>query len=405
MNSVIGFVVALVPLIVLHEMGHMFTAKRLGVWVREFGLGLPPRIIKLFQWQETEFTLNWLPLGGFARMEGEEDFTSTVEPPAQEEFTLLVEIQEPMLMDEETVEPPTTEKVPPTAAELQAAQEHSLYAKSPFKRILIYLGGPLMNLLTAWVLAILLFATGTPIIDEMLVRITQVAPHSPAAEVNLQADDVILAINGERGLDIEAVIAHIQAQRGQELSLTVGRGDAELTVSLTPRTAPPANEGSMGVMLQGEPTAYHIEPLPLGQALLRGSRTFFFITWKTLWMPVELVQGLIPAATARPVGIINISRIAYQSIEQSFTQGTLIPILNLLILVSVSLGIFNLLPIPALDGGRILFTVIELLRKEPLSPRLQERIHQIALSILLLLFAVITVLDLFHPVDLPALLP
>ncbi len=380
MDSVIGFVVALVPLIALHEIGHMFMAKWLGVWVKEFGIGLPPRIIKLFQWQETEFTLNWLPLGGFARMEGEEALLAADEP----------------------------EEATPTAADLIAMEEsrkHSLYAKSPYQRILIYLGGPLMNLLTAWVLAILLFTTGTPIIDEMLVRIMQVAPQSPAAEANLQADDIILAINGEQGLDIEEVIARTQQHLGQEMTLTVGRGDAELTVSLTPRTDPPANEGSMGVMLQGEPTAYHIEPLPIGQALLRGSQTFFFITMKTIWMPVELVQGLIPAAAARPVGIINISRIAYQSIEQSFTQGTLIPILNLLILVSISLGIFNLLPIPALDGGRILFTVIELLRKEPLSPRLQERIHQVALSILLLIFAVITVLDLLHPVNLPALIP
>ncbi|MCD4739007.1 MAG: M50 family metallopeptidase [Anaerolineae bacterium] len=379
-NSVIGFVVALVPLIALHERGHMLMAKWLGVWVMEFGIGLPPRMIKLFQWQETEFTLNWLPLGGFARMEGEEALLAEDKP----------------------------EEAKPTAADLLAmaeAQKHSLYAKSPFKRILIYLGGPLMNLLTAWVLAILLFTTGTPIIDEMLVRITQVAPQSPAAEVNLQADDIILAINGERGLDIEEVIARTQQHLGQEMALTVGRGDAELIVSLTPRTDPPANEGSMGVMLQGEPTAYHIEPLPIGQALLRGSQTFFFITMKTIWMPVELVQGLIPAEAARPVGIINISRIAYQSIEQSFTQGTLIPILNLLILVSISLGIFNLLPIPALDGGRILFTVIELLRREPLSPRLQERIHQVALSILLLIFAVITVLDLLHPVNLPSLIP
>jgi len=79
-NSVIGFVVALVPLIALHEIGHMLMAKWLGVWVREFGIGLPPRMIKLFQWQETEFTLNWLPLGGFARMEGEEALLAEDEP-------------------------------------------------------------------------------------------------------------------------------------------------------------------------------------------------------------------------------------------------------------------------------------------------------------------------------------
>ena len=239
----------------------------------------------------------------------------------------------------------------------------------------------------------------------MLVHITQVTPQSPAAEAGLQAGDTIIAINEERGLDMEEVIARTQQNLGQEMSLTVSRESEELTVSLTPRLDPPANEGAMGIMLEGEALAYHVESLPIGQSFLRGSQTFFFIIGKTLWMPVELAQGLIPAETARPVGIVNISRIAYQSIEQSFTQGTLIPILNLLILVNISLGVFNLLPIPALDGGRILFTTVELLRKEPISPQVQERIHQVALSILLIFFVAVTIWDLLNPVDLPALLP
>ncbi|MBN1261233.1 MAG: site-2 protease family protein, partial [Anaerolineae bacterium] len=138
-GGILGFVVALVPLIILHELGHMFAAKSLGVWVREFGIGYPPRMLKLFKWQETVFTLNWLPIGGFARMEGEE----------------FVEQDAAMAEHEVDEDRPSIEEV----------RAHSLYAQSPFRRILIYLAGPAMNLLTAWVLSILIFAVVVPTTD------------------------------------------------------------------------------------------------------------------------------------------------------------------------------------------------------------------------------------------------
>lgn len=377
MGSILGFIVALVPLIALHEMGHMFVAKWVGVWVREFGIGLPPRIVKLFKWQETEFTLNALPLGGFARMEGE-DILERPDTPVNDEG-----------MSEEA----------------QEAEEHSLYAQPPGKRMLIFFGGPMMNFITGWVLAILLFLTGIPIIDEMQVNITQVVPDSPAETAGLQVGDTIIAVNGQPIDDINQVTEITQENLGEEIALTVRRDDGERTVSLVPRVDPPKNEGAMGVVLTGEPTAYHIEPIPLPRALLNGTLSFFSVILQILWAPVRILQGLIPLEAARPVGIVNISRIAYDSIQQSFTTGTLIPILNLLILVNISLGVFNLLPIPALDGGRILLTAIEKVRNKPLDPKIQERVHQVALALFILLFVVITILDLLYPVSLPTQLP
>jgi regulator of sigma E protease len=378
MGSVLGFIVALVPLIALHEMGHMFVAKWIGVWVREFGIGLPPRIAKLFKWQETEFTLNALPLGGFARMEGEDI------------------LETPQASTEETAE---------MSEEEREAKKHSLYAQPPGKRMLIFAGGSMMNFITGWVLAILLFLTGVPVIDAMQVKITQVVPNSPAAAADLQAGDTIVSVNEQPIDDIELVTELTQDNLGEEITLTVTRDGEERTVSLTPRVDPPPNEGAMGVLLTGEPTEYHVEATPLPRALLNGTLSFFNIILQTLWAPIRILQGIIPLEAARPVGIVNISRIAYDSIQQSFTTGTLIPILNLLILVNVSLGVFNLLPIPALDGGRILLTAIEKIRNKPLSPRIQERVHQVALIIFMLLFVVITVLDLLYPVSLPTQLP
>jgi regulator of sigma E protease len=382
MGSILGFIVALVPLIALHEMGHMFIAKWVGVWVREFGIGLPPRIAKLFKWQETDFTLNAIPLGGFARMEGEED----------------------MLMDESQAEEPES-TTPEERAQKAEAKRHSLYAQSPRKRILIFLGGPLMNLLTGLVLSIVLFVTGIPIIDSMTVNITNVLPNTPAEEAGLRAEDVIVAMNGEPVDDVEEVIQMTEDNLGEEVTLTIKRSDEETQISLVPREDPPPNEGAMGIALMGEPLDYHIEPLPLWQSLTRGTAYFFNLLRTTLWAPVLIIRGLIPAEAARPVGIVNISRMAYQSIQQSVTTGTLIPILNLLIIINISLAVFNLLPLPALDGGRVLFTTIEMIRNKPLSPKLQERVHQVALAILVILFIVITVLDIVYPVNIPSALP
>ena len=155
LGTVMGFVVGLLPLIIVHEFGHMIMAKLMGVWAREFGIGYPPRIIKLFKWQETEFTLNWLPFGGFTRMEGETTFT-----PEEEESD-----------------------APEDIAARALAEEHSLSSKPAWLSILIYLGGPIFNILTAWVIAIVIFMTGIP---DTQVVIDAVAPGSPAANAEIQ---------------------------------------------------------------------------------------------------------------------------------------------------------------------------------------------------------------------------
>lgn len=375
LGYVLGFIVALVPLIALHEVGHMLVAKWAGVWVPEFGIGFPPRILRLFKWQETEFTLNWLPLGGFARMEGEG------------------------LVDEQS---PEGEEEQRTPEEKEEARKHSLYTQPPGKRVLIYLAGPVTNLLIGWILAILLFLIGIPVADEVRVTFSEIAPNSPAAAAGLQAGDAVLAMNGQDIVMFDDVTKNIQAHLGQPLVITVEREGVEHTVSLVPREAPPPGEGAIGVMLNGEVLSSHTEPYPVPQAVWNGTQTFAALVAQTVWMPVDLLRGLIPIQEARPIGIVNISRIAYQSIQQSADTGTLFPILNLLIVVSVGLGIFNLLPIPALDGGRILFTIIEKVRRGALSPLLQERANTIAMLLLLALFAAITVLDVIFPVVLPA---
>lgn len=375
LGMVIGFVVTLVPLIILHEIGHMLVAKYFGVWAKEFGIGYPPRITKLFQWQETVFTLNWLPLGGFVRLEGEAMF--------EEEDADGDETSEPV------VEAPNAREA---AVE---AQKHSLYAKPPWQQILIYLSGPMMNILTAWLVAVLIFTIGIP---SVRVKIEEVAPNSPAAQAGMQAGDIIAAINGHEVEDMIAVTDYTQRNLGQSMDVTLERGNERLTVSLTPRENPPEGEGSMGILIGGIERPDQLRTYPPGEALQLGTGYVVRIAAMSFSVPVQVLRGTIAAEDARPVGIVGISRIAGDSMETSIEKGALYPILNLIALVSASLGLFNLLPIPALDGGRILFSLIEMIRHKPLTPQLQEKIHLVTMMLLMVLFIVITIFDIIAPI-------
>ena len=361
LGPVVGFLLGLIPLILVHEFGHLIMAKLIGVWALEFGIGYPPRIVKLFRWKETDFTLNWLPFGGFTRMEGESTFAGDGEPPDPEK------------------------------------QAHSLYGKPPLQRILIYLGGPAANMITAWLIAVLIFTTGIP---RLRTVVTGIAPDSPADRASISAGDVFVAVNGEDVEEATDLQRLIQENAGRPTTFTLQRDGEPVVVSLTPRTNPPEGEGSIGVMIATEQITGTLKQYPIGQAITYGSRYFANIATMTVMLPVYVIRQGIPFEQARPVGVVGISQIAEQSVNQSIQQSAPYPFLNVLVLLSISLGIFNLLPIPALDGGRILFSLIEAVRGRSLTPELEERIHIIALLIMVVLFVAITILDIVMPVQL-----
>jgi regulator of sigma E protease len=361
-GPVIGFILGLIPLILVHEFGHLIMGKLVGVWAREFGIGYPPRIIKLFRWQETDFTLNWLPFGGFTRFEGETTFDDGENPSGD-----------------------------------SAAREHSLYAKGPWQRILVYLGGSIANLLTAWLIAIVIFTTGIPKVQAV---ITDVAPDSPAQAAALQAGDALIAVNGEAVEGTVELQTAIAENAGEPTVFTVDREGTSFEVTITPRADPPEGQGAVGIVIGDQQIDGALTHYPLPQAVTYGTRYFANVASMTAMLPIYIVRMNIPFEQARPVGIVGISQIAEQSVNQSIEQNAPYPFLNILVLLSISLGIFNLLPIPALDGGRILFAVIEAIRGKALTPELEERIHLIALMILVILFVAVTVLDIVMPVQL-----
>jgi regulator of sigma E protease len=387
LGSLLSFLLGLVPLIALHEAGHMLVAKKVGVWVREFGIGLPPRIVTLFHWNETAFTLNWIPLGGFARMEGEDEILASEEQKAEE-------------AQRRAALPP--EEQAKLAAEDEERHKHSLYAQPPAKRILIYLGGPVMNLFFGWLLAVLLCLNGVPIIDKALVSIEMVSPNSPAEAAGLEPGDIVLKAAGEPVTKGEPFTQIIRAHAGEPLPLEIQRGEETFVVTPTLRLEAPKGQGILGVSIIEIPLESHIEQMPLGQAIVNGTQYFWNMLIGLLLLPLRLIQGAMPASAARPISIINISRITYQSVQASVDVGKLYPVLSVLIMVNISLGLFNLLPIPALDGGRILLTLVEMVSRKPLTPQQQEKVHQVTVIFLLLILAAIMVLDVLYPVDLPA---
>jgi regulator of sigma E protease len=217
----------------------------------------------------------------------------------------------------------------------------------------------------------------------------------------VQPGDVILAINDQEVDALDDVSAETTESLGEPTRLTLRRDGEEVQVELVPRADPPEGQGAMGVLIAGQEITGTLQHYSLGESLIYGSRYFANVVGMTVMLPITIFQRDIPLEQARPVGVVGISRIAEYSVNQSLERSALYPFLNMVVLLSVSLGIFNLLPIPALDGGRILFSLIEAIRGKALTPEIEERIHTITFLLLIALFIFITALDILNPIPLP----
>ena len=351
LSTVLQLVGAIASLIILHEIGHFLGARLFKIEVEEFGIGFPPRILTLFKMKGTRYTLNWLPLGGFVRIKGEGDPT-----------------------------------VP-----------GGLAASSPWVRLAVYAAGPLMNLLAAVVLyAVIAANIGMP--DPTQVMILDVSPGSPAEAAGLQAGDIILEIDGEPIDTMERVQRAISARLGKEIDLTFQREEQVHTVRLVPRENPPEGEGAIGIMM-GNPT----QPIEWFQALPIGAVSTFNHSLSLLTLPADIVRGSIAPEDARPVGYKGMFDI-YQSVqEQEIVPGASksLSALWFFTTVTISLGVFNLLPIPALDGGRMLFTLPEIIFRRRIPAHIQNAVNAISFALMILLFFYINYLDFANPIQLP----
>ncbi len=318
--------------------------------------------------QGTEFTLNALPLGGFVRPKGEND---------------------------------------PTV-------EGGLAAASPWKRLGVLFAGPLMNLLTAVIVASLIIAQmGIPVPGKLLIR--EVTPGSPAEQAGLKANDIVLSVNGTPVSETAAMIALIRRNLDTPIELMVERNGELLTITPTPLSSRSAQEGALGVLL-GYPT----RPASFSETIIGGFTATGLYAAALVYLPIGLIQGAINPSDARLSGLKGIYDMLSLAVQRDVQTRELpvsppsssgaagepaVPqqptnyVLEMIVMLSISLGIFNLFPIPALDGGRILFTLPEIIFRRRIPHRLENAVNSVAFLLLLGLMVVVNVMDFINPVN------
>jgi regulator of sigma E protease len=337
--QLLQFIFGIAALIFIHETGHFLAARLLKVEVEEFGIGFPPRITKLFEHKGTVFTLNWIPLGGFVRPKGEND----------------------------------------------PSIEGGLAASSPWIRLGVLFAGPVMNLLVGVILGILLFySLGDRVVEKVLVQST--SDGSPAAQAGMQPGDLFISANGQPVDSMEKLQSITSQNLGKTVTYVLQRGDQTLTVNVVPRATPPEGQGPLGVILDN-PT----RPVSLVTATYRGAYAAYQNVQAILLLPVRMVRGQVTPQEGRLVGYKGMFDI-YQRIQSP---------LFFFMMISISLGIMNLLPLPALDGGRIVMTLPEILFRKRVPMKYENAIHLVGFALLLLLLIYINVQDFINPIKLP----
>jgi regulator of sigma E protease len=355
--TIIVFIFILGLLVFVHELGHFVVAKKMGVAVEEFGIGFPPRALSIKR-GETTYSLNWVPLGGFVKIKGENG-----------EFT-----NEP----------------------------DSFASKKIWQRSLILASGVTMNALLTVVLISLGFMTGLPQVIENVtenyaqVRNKQVQVYnvnllldSPAKKADLRMGDSILAFNGEKIENINQLKEKMAKNEGQAVNLTIKRGGEILNKEVRPEKLTIGQEQVVGVGIALAETA--LVSYPWYIAIYKGFLTTINLIVIIVLAFYEAIKGLIigqPLAVevAGPVGIAALT-------GQVVNLG-LIYVLQFTALLSLNLAIINFLPFPALDGGRVLFIIIEKIRGRAVSQKLEAMIHNIGFAILMILILLITFRDI-----------
>ncbi|MBV9281239.1 MAG: site-2 protease family protein [Chloroflexi bacterium] len=334
--GILTFFVVLAALILVHELGHFTLAKLLGVRVEEFGLGFPPRL-KVWRRGGTLYSLNAIPIGGFVRMLGENG---------------------------------------------ERPEPDSFGAKEPWKRFLILVAGPAMNLLLAVAIFFAVFLIGTP---RYLTVVTAVAPGSPAAAAGLRPGDRVLQADADTVTYSDQLQQVIYQRVGHIVHLTVRRGDHTFRADVLARSRHPATQGPMGIELTRSTTIAYGPVKSAGLALDE-------VRLMVASIPT-VVQAVSQHGGGQVAGPIGIAQVTTHVVQDEPQQG-LASVFRFVPFLSANLAVLNLLPIPALDGGRIVFVLVSWVRRRNLDPEVESLIHMVGMAALLLLIALISYQDL-----------
>ncbi|WP_448589467.1 RIP metalloprotease RseP [Thermodesulfobium sp.] len=335
--SFLIFVLVIFVATLVHEGGHFIFARIFGVGVYEFSIGFGPRIFKS-KYKETDLSVRILPLGGFVRIAG---------------------------LDEGEVLPGT---------------KRFDQIKS-FQKILVILAGPVMNIIMAAFLFTLVFTQGIYVPD---LRIQSVNDNFPAAKAGIKVGDKIVAVNGILIKTPNDLIKMISNSKGEKITLTVLRDGKDINISLTPEFDQKENRYIIGIMFDRTLKRYSI----VDSILMGFTQT---ISWSIALVTsiLMLITGKMPVGSlAGPIGIANM-------LGQAANEGPT-ALIFFIGFLSLNLGILNLLPIPALDGSRILFIIVEIIRGKPVDPKKENLIHVAGFIFLILLMIFVSYFDILR---------
>lgn len=344
--TVLIFLAALSILVLVHEFGHFIAARVLGVSVEEFGIGFPPRATgKVFG--KTLYSINWIPLGGFVKLKGEQG---------------------------------------------EARNDPDSFAsKSVWKRLVIVVAGVVMNFLFAIVILAIGFSFGIPqpvrdvragahIRDEKII-ITSIFPQSPASLAGMRTGDVLQTVDGEEVKSAELFQSYVKERKDQSISLGVARGKEIVSFQVSPQEIPQAKYIGIGIAFEHVGTISY----PLHIAAFEAARLSLSLCGQILQLIGSAIRNATISAFMGPVGVA-VSTGAVAKLGFSY-------LLTLVVQLSLGLAMFNILPFPALDGGRALFVILEKIRRKPVTPEIENAIHAVGFFLLIGLVLLVTIQD------------
>jgi regulator of sigma E protease len=352
-RTLLAFCVVLGVLVFVHEMGHYLAARWRGVRVDAFSIGFGRPIWRRTDRRGTEWRLSWIPLGGYVKLHGQEQPADVPE-------------------------------------EVRASWRpgETFHEKSVGDRAIVVAAGPIANFLLAILLFAGLFATiGKPVGSASIAAVVE---GSAAARAGLRAGDEILALDGQPVARFEQVQRYVQSRSGTPIELRLLRDNVEITKVATPEPRDPAAEPEKRVGMLGiQGGAARFERLDPLAALADGAVTTADFTWQTLVGIGEMLSGARSATELG--GPIRIAEVSGQAADLG-----LYPLINLMALLSISLGLLNLFPVPLLDGGHLVFYAVEAIRGRPLPPRAQEYGFRAGFALLVTLFLFASWNDIAH---------
>jgi len=376
--TIITFILVLSVLVFAHEFGHFMVARRFGVRAEEFGFGFPPRAFGVYKNNQgqgkfiwggrevndcpgTVYSINWLPLGGFVKIKGENG--------------------------------------PSVSSGLARDEDKDSFAGRPiWQRAFMLSAGVVMNIILAAVLITGGFMIGLPQaldgsldarahVSDRKIQIVEVMSETPARAAGLQIGDTILNINGNSFSNFEALQKFVADNVGNKLDYRIQRGQEYLDLTIMPEVLNQTGLGGIGVGI----SETGIVSYPWYMAIIEGVKTTFLLTWAIIMAFYELIRGLTlgQGVTADLSGPVGIATLTGQVARLGFVY-----LLQFTALLSINLAVINFFPFPALDGGRVLFLIIEKIKRSPVKREVEGAIHNIGFALLMVLILLVTYRDI-----------